>query len=495
MLDFIKQEENITYTEKGAVTLRTSGSACLDLFATIGALRKAKEKEVIVRFLRAYAENPDTAMKILFFARDIRGGLGERKVFRTILNWLAVNEPESVKKNLEYVAYVGRFDDLLCLLGTPCEKEMLELIRKQFAEDMSVVKESDKNISLLGKWLPSVNASNLKTKAQGKKIAKALGMTEEEYRKALVSLRKRIRIVENNLREKDYCFDYEKMPAKAIYKYKKAFVRNDTERYKEYLKAVRTGEKKLHAETLMPYELIDPYLDPCRNNCSFLKEISPEEKETLNATWESLPKLANDEDAIAVVDTSGSMYCTDNPKPAAVALSLGLYFAENNKGAFKNHFIEFSKNPKLIEIKGETFVDRLRYATSFCEVSITNLEAVFDLILNAAVNNKVPQEELPSKLVIISDMEFDCCIARADKTNFENARIKYEKNGYRLPQIVFWNVASRNRQQPVKINEQGVALVSGATPRLFSMVAGDDISPYTVMMEVLGSDRYAGIAA
>ena len=181
--------------------------------------------------------------------------------------------------------------------------------------------------------------------------------------------------------------------------------------------------------------------------------------------------------------------------PAAVALSLGLYFAEHNTGAFKNHFIEFSARPQLIEVKGKTFADRLRYAASFNEIANTNLEAVFDLILNTAVKHSVPQNELPAKLIIISDMEFDSCVDHASAVNFKNAEKKYVSHGYKLPQIVFWNVASRHSQQPVTQNEQGVALISGATPRIFNMIAGGILTPYTFMMEVLGSERYAKIAA
>jgi hypothetical protein len=176
-------------------------------------------------------------------------------------------------------------------------------------------------------------------------------------------------------------------------------------------------------------------------------------------------------------------------------LSLGLYFAERNKGIFRNHLIGFSAEPQLIEIKGDTFADKLRYLASFNEIADTNLEAVFDLILSAAVKHNIPQEELPAKLIIISDMEFNACVQNASATNFRNAKEKYEAYGYKLPEIVFWNVASRNRQQPVTMNEQGVALVSGATPRLFSMVAGNNLSPYTFMMETLANERYAPIAA
>ena len=189
------------------------------------------------------------------------------------------------------------------------------------------------------------------------------------------------------------------------------------------------------------------------------------------------------------------MYYQRSPLPAAVALSLGLYFAERNKGIFKNHFIEFSNKAQLIEIKGETFADRLRYIATFCKVASTNLESVFNLILNAAKKYNVSQDEMPKKLVIISDMEFNSCVENPDKINFYQAKQRYEGSGYKLPEIIFWNVASRNRQQPVTMNEQGVVLVSGATPRIFSMVAGGKTSPYTFMLEVLNSERYMKIAA
>ena len=492
MLDYLKQEANMTLTENGAVTYASTGSECLDLFATIGALRRESDEEIIIRFMRAFTENPDTAMKLLFFARDIRGGLGERRVFRVIMNWLAAHEPDSVRKNIDYIAEYGRYDDVLTLMNTPCEKKMLSSIKTQFDKDLTALKNGEP-VSLLAKWLPSINASSAVTVANAKRIVRAFGLTDAAYRKALTALREQIRIIENNLREMDYTFDYEKQPSKALYKYKKAFHRNDGERYAQFLAKVEKGDATLHADQVAPYELVAPYLNG--HGRSFMRDITQQEKQTLNATWSSLPDFGSDENALAVIDTSGSMYWDGKPLPAAVALSLGLYFAEHNHGVFRNHFIEFSARPQLIEIKGETFADKLRYVASFNEVANTNLEAVFDLVLNAAVKNRVSQEQLPAKLIIISDMEFDACVSNASAVNFKNAQAKYEACGYKLPQIVFWNVASRNKQQPVTQNEQGVALISGATPRIFSMVAGNALSPYTFMMEVLRSERYATIAA
>ena len=189
------------------------------------------------------------------------------------------------------------------------------------------------------------------------------------------------------------------------------------------------------------------------------------------------------------------MYCGYDPKPAAVALSLGIYFAERNTGAFANHFITFSQTPQLVEIKGADIAEKVRYCRGFNEVANTNIEAVFHLILQTAVKNSVPQNELPSKIIIISDMEFDWCTENASLTNFENAKRKFEDCGYKLPDVVFWNVDSRNRQQPVTKNEQGAVLVSGFTPRMFSMVAGGTMNPYAFMLEVIGSERYAKICA
>ncbi len=499
MIEYLKQESNKTYTENGAITHKTTLSDCLDLFATIGAIRRASDEEITARFMRAFTEDKDIAMKLLFFARDIRGGLGERRVFRTSLRWLANNNAEAVRKNLIYIAEYGRFDDLLVLFGTPLEKEMLHLIREQLNKDLEAM-EKGEEISLLCKWLPSVNASNQDTIRTAKKIAHFLKMDDKTYRKMLSQMRAYIRIIENNLRERDYTFDYEKQTSKALFKYRKAFMRNDNERYNLFLNKVSTGEATLNASTLAPYELVEPHLN-CGwqyGNNTFMKNISEEEKKSLNATWEALPDFGTAANVLPIIDTSGSMYWAAKPIPAAVALSLGIYFAEHNTGVFRNHFIEFSSKPQLIEIKGETFADKLRYICSFNEVADTNLEAVFDLVLNAAVKNNVPQSELPEKLIIVSDMEFNACVDNADETNFNNAKRKFEAAGYKLPEVIFWNVASRNRQQPVEKNEQGVALVSGCTPVLYSQVTDGSLAamtPFEFMLDVLGSERYEKIVA
>ena len=488
MLQYLKQESNKTLTENGAATLKSTLSDCLDLFATVGAIRRESEEEIISRFMRAFTEDKDLAMKLLFYARDIRGGLGERKVFRVILRWLAQNEPKTVCKNLSYIAEYGRFDDLLVLFGTPVERDMLALIREQRHKDVAALSRNEE-VSLLAKWLPSVNTSNRAAVRMGKRIARSLDMDDATYRKTLVRLRAHIRIIENHLRKKDYTFDYEKQPSKAMFKYRDAFIRNDTERYQQFLSRVSAGEAKLNTDTLMPYEIIAPF---------FKRQVSEEERKSIHTTWSAQKDFGGDENALVVIDGSGSMYGWGEPMPAAVALSLGIYFAERNRGAFKNHFITFSENPQLVEIKGEDILDKVRYCHNYNEVANTNIQKVFELILNVAKKHRLPQEVLPKKLYIVSDMEFDACAEDASRTNFEYAKGLFEAAGYHLPEVVFWNVASRGRHQPVGKNEQGVVLVSGCTPRLFSMVAAGNVSaatPYQIMLEVLGSERYEKIAA
>ena len=489
-LEDLRKEENLTYTENGALTNRSTNSYCLDLFATIGALRNAEDSEIISRFIKAYTEDRNLAMKILFFARDIRGGLGERRVFRSIWKWLSLHEVESVRKNITNVPEYGRFDDLLSLLDGPCEKDMLSFIKEQLDKDLAALKTGD-TVSLLAKWLPSVNTSNKDSVKSAKKLAKALGFSDAEYRKVLVSLRAEIKLMENYLRDKDYSFSYEKQPSKALYKYRLAFLRNDRERYSAFLEKAEKNPSVMNTGTLTPYDVVAPIINKDKERVA----ISKWDRRSMDITWKALPDYTGAENALAVVDGSASMYWYGEYIPAAVAQSLGIYFAEHNKGCFHNHFITFSENPRLIEVKGKDIVEKLRYCMSFNECANTDLQRTFDLILNTAIQNKAKQEEIPEKLYIISDMEFDYCANHAEMTNFECAKKKFAKYGYRLPQIVFWNVNSRNQQQPVTKNEQGVALVSGASPQIFSMLSEGILDPYSFMLETLSSERYERISA
>ncbi len=489
-LDCLKTEEDKTaYTENGAVSNSSTDSECLNLFYRSGGLRNSVEDSEIFQLIeKAYLENANKAMKIFFYIRDIRGGLGERKVFRTIMRYLAENHTDSVRKNLIYFSEYGRWDDLLYLYDTSLESDITRIIKEQLENDIENMKQN-KEISLLAKWLPSVNTSSANTRILAKKLLKVLGYQEKEYRKTLSALRKYLKIVENNLREKDYSFEYSQLPSKAMFKYRNAFIRNDNERYTNYLEKVQNGEENLNTSTLYPYEIVRSVLT---------KKPSDEELNYLDTAWENMKQVFENENALAVVDGSGSMYSAFyNPRPIDVALSLGIYFAEKSNGRFKNHFITFSSRPKLVKIKGKNIYEKVNYCKQFNEVANTDIQAVFELILKTAVNNNLSQSELPKTLFIISDMEFDHCMTYGKNqiTNFENAKRMFEKEGYKLPQVVFWNVASRNQHFPVKQHDSGSILVSGSSASIFDMVQGNEIDPMDFMNKVIESERYSVISA
>lgn len=489
MLRELKREANLTSTLNGAVTNYSTFSDCLDLFAAVGALRSDRTGRAADMFIKAYCESPDYAMKILFYARDIRQGLGERAVFRNILRSLAFIHPESVIKNIEYISEYGRYDDFLVLFGTPCENEALAFIKQQLDSDTVLMKEN-RSVSLLAKWLPSVNCSDKSKTELAKKICRYLGISQKEYRKTLSALRSHIDITETHLCCRKYDFPYEHVPSKAMFQYRRAFYRNDSERYKKYLEDVKSGNKKMHADTLYPYDIVEACLE---------LPADPEQRKILDVTWNSLADRLSDDvrhkNAIAVVDGSGSMYSRCSfPRPITVALSLGIYFAERSQGCFHNHFITFSSSPRLVEIKGSDICSKVQYCMEFNEIANTDIEKTFMLILKTAVSNDLPQSEMPELLYIISDMEFDCC-SRYDKTIYEAMKEEYKKYGYALPQIVFWNVHSFNQQYPVTENDKGTVLVSGASPNIFKLCMSNEITPYSLMMKVLNSERYAVISA
>ncbi len=495
VLSELKREWNRARTENGALTLKTSESGLVDLFATVGALRHRSADVMIKRFRRAYAEDPSDAMRILFFGRDIREGLGERKVFRTVLRDLAFTHPQSVEKNLAYIAEYGRYDDLLVLLDTPLESKTAEYLKQCFFGELSCVDGGEKP-TLLAKWMPSVNASSRETVRLAKKLAKHFGMSDAEYRRALSRLRAELSLTENAIRTKDYSFAYEGVPSRAMMKYREAFYRRDGERFDRYLEGVSRHKTKMNTMAIEPYEIVEKVTRHEAYAFGYIDRFfSPEERRMLDTMWKALPCYTTDENALVVVDASGSMYGSRDPMPISVAISLGLYFAERNRGAFHNHFISFSRNPELVEVKGFDIVEKIRRCMSMSDPANTSLERVFSLILSAAIRNRVPQSELPTRLYIVSDMEFDACVTGRHETNYQNAKRRFEEAGYRLPQVIFWNVDSRHMTQPVRMDENGTALVSGFTPRLFGMMLQGEISPAAMMYSVIRSERYAPIGA
>ena len=496
--DELYEEANYTLTLNGAKTHGSTGDACLDFFAVAGGMRYRSREEQIRLFDRAYIETPDLAMKLLFYLRDIRGGMGERKLFRTLIRHAALTWPESVIKNVPYIAEFGRWDDMLCLLDTPAQTQMVQVIRQQLEEDEAALKrresgEEDAHISLLAKWMPSDNTSSPRTRRNAQRLMSALGMNNREYRRRVTALRARIGLTECRLTKKQPDkVNYEAVPAQAMLKYRKAFNRQDKERFEEYLSGVEAGEKKINADTLFPYEVLRPFF----SRRGYVFSENPDSMETLEQLWNHLPGAVADANAISVVDTSGSMYCGYGALvPALVSQAMGLYCAERCRGYFHNHLITFESTPHLVEIRGANLRDKLKYISTLPWGGSTNLEGVFDLILQTAVKYNVKQEELPSVIYIFSDMEFNWCVHDADSTVYENARELFELNGYRMPAVVFHNVNSWQMQTPVTAHTRGTALSSGAAACGMGYSYDGNVTPMELMLRVLGSERYKMIRA
>lgn len=497
-LDDLKTEANYTLTLNGAKTHGSTGDACLDFFAVAGGMRYRRPADQISLFDRAYIETPDLAMKLLFHLRDIRGGMGERKLFRTLLRHVAFTWPESARKNTVYIAEFGRWDDLLCLLGTPAKREAVQVIKAQLAEDEAALKrreagEEDAHISLLAKWLPSDNTSSPRTRKTAARLISSLGMQKREYRRLVTALRARIGLAECQMsRKQPEKVNYEAVPAQAMLKYRKAFDRNDGERFTRYLADVNTGRKSMHTETLFPYEVLRPFFKGCWG----IGNTGISGIETLEQLWNHLPGTVANVNAISVVDTSGSMYCSWGPLvPALISQAMGLYCAERCQGIFHNHLITFESQPHLVKVHGRTLQEKLRYISTLPWGGSTNLEAVFYLILNTAVRHRAKQQDMPQVLYIFSDMEFNCCMRNADRTVYENARERFLANGYRMPAVVFHNVNSWQMQTPVTAHKRGTALASGAGTHTMGYKFDGNITPMDHMLRVLNSERYAMIRA
>ena len=471
---------NMSYTENGALTFKSTKSAIVDFFFHGAALRNEKNiNRINDLFLSAFTEDPTTALRILFYITDIRGGQGERRIFRTILQKLAMNEPEWVSKNLHLIPEYGRWDDLFVLLNTNIANSVINFIKKQLLEDLTNYHKS-KSVSLLAKWMPSENASSKTTKLLAKDIMNLLGYTPRNYRKVLSMLREAINVVECKLSAKElYKIDYSKVPSNASLKYKNAFMKKDTERYRAYIESVRKGEVKINTSTLYPYDLIHKLFTYNYDN-------------TIDTMWNNLPDYVDNLCGLVVADTSGSMTCCNN-KPLEVSISLAMYIAERNKNeAWKDYFITFSSVPRLQKIEGNTLLEKIR-SVNLGDIATTDLQAVFNLILDRANNYKVPQEDMPKILLIVSDMEFNQACRSNTLTNFEVAKLQYRAAGYEMPTVVFWNVASRNNNSPVTIDETGAILISGCSPVTLKYALDSCACPMDMVYNVTESDRYKSI--
>ena len=424
-------------------------------------------------------------MKCLYYIRDIRGGQGERRFFRVILKWLADNHSDAVLRNMEYIPLVGRWDDLYILDGTCLEKDMYKFMKKQFLLDLNC-----KAPSLLAKWMKSENASSKESRHLACKTMEMFGISPKMYRKALATLRERINVLERLMSEGRFDeIEFDKIPSRAGIIYRNAFARNDMTKAR-YEAFIKSKETKVNAGALYPVDVAHrafrasrlPYDDP--------------ERLALQKYWDNLPNYYGDreENGIAVVDVSGSM--TGTPMEAAV--SLGAYIAEKAHGPFANHFITFSAQPELVEFNGVDITDKLNRCASADWGMNTNLEAVFDMLLNVALANNTPQEDMPTRLYIFSDMEFDAALqewCRWDTgfnpdTLVEGIAKKWAARGYRMPDVVFWNLDARQNNIPA-IGE-GFSYISGFSPVMIEQVLSGKTG-LDLVMEKLNSERYKNI--
>ena len=497
-IDSIKNEldNEKQLTENGAVGYRTTGKKLLDLNFSVASLRSASEQEIINNFMDAYWENTELAMRWLFYCRDIRGGLGERRTFRVVLKNLAQDKPEIVRSVIKFTAEYGRFDDLWCLLDTDLKNDVLAVVKEQFDVDRTNMR-NNAPISLLAKWLPSENASSAETKRYGTMIREWYGLSHRDYRKMLSEMRKYIDVVERKMSAKQWGeINYESVPSRANLIYNKAFLRNDEERRREYLNALEKGEVKINAGTLFPHDIVHKYM----NGNIFIVDVLPTDS-ALESLWKALPNtIQGNDNTIVVADGSGSMTCRIDPNSSVTALdvanALAIYFSERSSGEFKNKYITFSERPQLVDFSNaKTLRNKIQIALRHSECADTNIEATFDLILRTAVNGNMSQEDMPRNILIISDMEFNEAVGfnKPDETLFATISKKYEKHGYKLPRLVFWNVNSRTGTVPVKENELGIALVSGFSVNIVNMVMSDKLDAYECLLDVLNSERYEPI--
>ena len=504
-LNQMVKDNNVTYTENGGITRKTTESKVLDMFAVGGAYRTRSDEDVILLFKNAFEEDRLLAMKCLFYLRDIRGGQGERRFFRTAFRWLCNEYPQVAKANLENVSEYGRWDDLIYVAeGTQVQTAAFNIIKHQLALDIQC-----KTPSLLAKWMPSQNASNADTKRLGHVLANFLGMSSREYRKTLSILRERINVLERLMSANRWDeIEFDKIPSKAGLIYRNAFARRDI-LAKKYEAFAKSKDTKVNADALYPHDIAHRAFAMHYNT-----SLEDPTRLMLQKYWDNLKDFYNgrEENGIAVVDVSGSMHGI----PMEAAVSMGAYIADKAHGPFANHFITFSAYPELVKFEGVDIVDKFDRCLHANWGMNTNLQSVFDMLLKTAMRQNVKAEDMPTRIYIFSDMEFDKCVSfdsaskhstrhhwwgdegrtvnSIDEVNsdLENIKLEWARHGYQMPQVIFWNLNARNNRIPA-IGE-GFSYVSGFSPSMIDCIlSGKD--GWDLMVEKLMSKRYAAVVA
>lgn len=500
-------------TENGATGFSTTGNELVDLNFKVPSFRTGVPAIDILRFRKAMEKDLVYSIKWLFFVRDAREGLGEKRAFIDLFTEFFRYDKASASKVLSLVAEYGRWKDIFDLIENSSDNELklmcFNIVKEQLKNDADNF-EAGKGISLLAKWVPSINASD-KARKLALELRNYLGLSNKEYRKMLSKLRAHIGIVESMACANKWGeIDYEKVPSKANIRYKDAFLKHDEVRRREFLSAVLSGKEnapKMNASVLFPYEIWAKYThdNPNSSHNRWSTSVPKTIDDSLEALWLNMKDIDCGGNTMVVCDGSGSMTSTIGGTTSVQAIdvsrSLSVYFAERCDGEFKNKFIEFSSNPHFIDISGcKTLFDKVRLVDKYDDCSNTDIEKVFMLILDAAVKNNMKQSDLPDRILIISDMEFDGATTvnrwggnfqSRMKTLFENITVQYNKAGYKMPKLVFWNVNSRTNTIPVTENEYGVILVSGFSVNVAKMVMSGKADPWLALKDTLDSERYS----
>ena len=499
----LEKENNYQLTENGAVGYKSTGSVLTDLNFRVSSMRgNGVTQDDVNIFVQAMNENLEYAIKWLFFARDVRGGLGERTVFQQLYMEYAELYPKEAKETLKIIAEFGRWKDVIDIINMDQNNILggMELVSETFHKDIQNCMEG-RHISLLVKWMPSINASS-KARKQAKRFAKEFGLSYESYRKMLSKLRAYLDVTEvKTCGNRWGDIDYNKVSSNANKRYTEAFKKHDGERYLEHcrkaLDVASNPDVKMHASVLYPHEIWEKYAK-VQSYWDSIQTISVDI--SLEALWENLADLGDCGNTMVVVDGSGSMVskCAfSNVKPINISRSLGVYFAERCKGEFHNILMEFSRRPKLIDLNGcKTLRDKIVEMSKYNDCTNTDIEAVFMLILQTAVNAHMSQSDLPDRILIVSDMEFDCATSYTSKklygmkSLFDELSDRFAKYGYKLPKLVFWNVNSRTNAIPMTENEAGIIMVSGYSPNIMSMIMSNQTDPWLALKEKLDDKRY-----
>lgn len=475
--DVMKKESVMKYTENGAAAYDRLNGSLVTLFAQIGALRPRSEKEIEDKFASAFNEDNLLATKMLFYAGNVRGGLGERRTFRICLSWLAKNYPTIVEKNIKNIAWFNRYDSLFELVGTSCEKSMWKYIEDVLKHDLVSMKNKDV-CTLLAKWMPTETASSKKTRALAKRAMSALKLTPRQYRIALSTLRKYIKVVEQKMSANAWDeINYSGVPSYAMARYNRAFNKHDKERFSKYIEDLNNGKTKINASTLYPYDLVKNYMG-YSSDTNLLAEQQ----------WKALPNyISGNNNIIIMADVSGSM----SGRPMETSVGLAIYFAERNQGEYQNCYMTFTDRPHFININpNDTLRAKVRQVMNTDVGYSTNLEAAFNYILANATYNEVDNKDMPKALVVISDMEIDRYMRGYGIDFVGEMKGKFMARGYDLPKLVFFNVEARN--DTFLSQSTDVINVSGQSPSTFKTLLGvlEGKTSWDIMCETLNNRIY-----